>query len=209
MASNYAALAFGDQSKALQEQNGSREFYARMEQQPSRALTKREVDFIQNRDSFYLASIGENGFPYIQHRGGPKGFLHLTDTMTLAFADFQGNKQYISAGNVITHPEVSLFLMDYSKQIRLKIYATAEILDVEDNPDLFAEILPAGYQNSTERVVLLHVLAYDWNCPKYIVPRYTAEEINETLIPLQEKIKRLEAEISQLKDDALRQQSQD
>jgi len=206
MASNYAALAFGDQSKALQEQHGSREFYARLEQQPARALTKRETDFIQNRDSFYLASIGENGFPYIQHRGGPKGFLHLISPMTLAFADFHGNKQYISSGNVLTHPEVSLFLMDYSKQTRLKIYATAEIADVESDPDLLSEILPAGYQNATERVIVLHVLAYDWNCPKYIVPRFSAEEINETLIPLHEKIRHLEAEISQLKDDALRQQ---
>ena len=140
-----------------------------------------------------------NGFPYIQHRGGPKGFLHAVDSMTLAFADFQGNKQYISAGNAITHPEVSLFLMDYSKQIRLKIYARAELVDVADHPDLLADVSPTGYQNITERVVLLRVLAFDWNCPKYITPRYTAEEINTVLVPLHEKIRRLEAEISELK----------
>ena len=199
MATNYAALAFGENSKALQEQNGSRTVYSRIEQQPAKELGRHEIGFIQDRDSFYIASIGENEFPYIQHRGGPKGFLHVVDSMTLAFADFQGNKQYISAGNAISHPEVSLFLMDYSKQVRLKIYAKAEIVDAVDHPDLLADVSPAGYQNITERIILLHVLAFDWNCPKYITPRYTAEEINTVLVPLHEKIKRLEAEIIQLK----------
>ncbi|TDE11250.1 pyridoxamine 5'-phosphate oxidase family protein [Dyadobacter psychrotolerans] len=199
MATNYAAFAFGERSKALQEQQGSRGIYSRIEQQPGKGLASREVSFIRDRDSFYLASIGENAFPYIQHRGGPKGFLHVVDSETLAFADFQGNKQYISAGNALTHPEVSLFLMDYSRQIRLKIYAKAEIADAADYPDLLAEVSAEGYEHITERIILLHVLAFDWNCPKYITPRYTAEEINTVLVPLQEKIRSLEAEVSMLK----------
>jgi len=200
MAKNYASVAFTTEVKALQERYGSRKAYAHLEQKTSGTrLTDSEKDFIQNRDSFYIASIGENGFPYIQHRGGKKGFLHAIDAVTLGFADLRGNKQYISMGNTATNPKVSLILMDYAHQARLKIYAEVETVDINSHPDLAGLVIPEGYENIAERIVLLHIIAFDWNCPKYITPRYTIAEINEMLMPLQEHIKELESEITRLK----------
>ena len=202
MTRNYASLAFTPEVKALQERYGSRHAYARIEAQSiSGELTKRELDFIQARDSFYIASIGENGFPYIQHRGGPKGFLRPVDSTTLGFVDFRGNKQYITAGNTVTRPKISVILMDYPNQTRMKIYAEVEVLDVNDHSELAAFLTPKGYENAVEQIILLHVAARDWNCPKHIVPRYTAEEIDPLLAPLHKQIERLQSEIKQLKID--------
>lgn len=202
MARNYASVAFTTEVKALQEQYGSRKAYAHLEQKTSETrLRESETHFIQDRDSFYLASTGENGFPYIQHRGGKKGFLHTIDAATLAFADLRGNKQYISLGNTVTNPKVSLILMDYAHQARLKIYAEMETVDIDGHPDLASLVIPEGYENIAERIVLLHVIAFDWNCPKYITPRYTIEEINEMLGPLQNHIEELESEVARLKQN--------
>ncbi|QIP12062.1 pyridoxamine 5'-phosphate oxidase family protein [Spirosoma aureum] len=199
MATNYASLAFTDAIKALQERAGSRQVYARVEQQSTfNGLMQREINFIQERDSFYLASIGENGFPYIQHRGGPKGFLRVLDSQTIGFTDYRGNKQYISAGNILTHPQVSLILMDYARRTRLKIYAEAEIIELADRPDLLSQLDSTDSEHTSERMVLLHVRAYDWNCPQYITPRYTIDEINEVLVPLKEYIAQLEAKVEVL-----------
>lgn len=199
-ARNYASLAFTEPVKALQQQHGSRATYARVEKQTRfDGLTDSEIEFIANRDSFYIASMGENGFPYIQHRGGPKGFLHVIDPHTLGFVDFSGNKQYITVGNVQTHPQVSLILVDYARQTRLKLYATAEIVALTDRPDLLAQLDPAGYKHRPERMILLHVAAFDWNCPQHITPRYTANEINEVLAPQRAYIAQLEAEIRELR----------
>lgn len=202
MARNYASVAFTEEVKALQERYGSREAYAHLEQRTSKTqLSDSESGFIEDRDSFYVASIGENGFPYIQHRGGRKGFLRVIDPVTLAFADLRGNKQYISIGNAVTNPKVSLILMDYVRRARLKIYAELETVDITDNPDLAALVISDGDEKIAERIVLLHVIAFDWNCPKYITPRYTIEEINEMLTPLQEHIKNLESEVIRLKEN--------
>jgi len=200
MAHNYASLAFTEPVKAMQERYGSRSTYARIEQQTRfDGLTDNEVKFIANRDSFYIASIGENGFPYIQHRGGPKGFMKAIDPLTLGFVDFSGNRQYISAGNLLTHPHVSLFLMDYPHQTRLKIYAKAEIIELADRPDLFEQLDPNGYKHRPERMMLLHVEAFDWNCPQHITPRYTTDEISAILAPKYEYIAQLEAEVARLR----------
>ncbi len=200
MAKNYASLAFTEPVKALQERYGSRHTYARVEKSSTfNGLTNSEIDFIADRDSFYVATIGENGFPYIQHRGGPKGFLATIDSMTLGFVDFRGNKQYISVGNMLTHKQVSLILVDYTRQARLKIYADAEVVELADRPDLVQKIDPIDYQHVAERMILLHVQAFDWNCPQHITPRYTAEEINAALAPKRTYITQLEAEIAQLK----------
>jgi len=202
MVRNYASVAFTPEVKALQEFYGSRKAYDHMEHRSSRTgLTDSEAHFIQDRDSFYIASMGENGFPYVQHRGGKKGFLHVIDPVTLGFADLRGNKQYITAGNIATNPKVSLILMDYARQARLKIYAEVETVDFKDRPDLVDLIIPEGHESITERIVLLHVIAFDWNCPKYITPRYTIEEINDMFMPLQEHIKELKSEISRLKNE--------
>lgn len=200
MAHNYASLAFTEPVKAMQERYGSRSTYARIEQQTRfDGLTDNEVKFIANRDSFYIASIGENGFPYIQHRGGPKGFMKAIDPLTLGFVDFSGNRQYISVGNLLTHPHVSLFLMDYPHQTRLKIYAKAEIIELADRPDLFEQLDPNGYKHRPERMMLLHVEAFDWNCPQHITPRYTTDEISAILAPKYEYIAQLEAEVARLR----------
>ncbi|WP_221393649.1 pyridoxamine 5'-phosphate oxidase family protein [Dyadobacter sp. NIV53] len=202
MARNYASVAFTTEVKALQERYGSRKAYAHLEEKVSKTeLTDFEKHFIQNRDSCYIASTGENGFPYIQHRGGEKGFLRTIDLVTLGFADLRGNRQYISVGNTVTNPKVSLILMDYAHQARLKIYAEAETVEIAGRPDLADLVIPQGYEGIAERIVLLHIIAFDWNCPKYITPRYTTEEINEMLAPLQEHVRELESEVSRLKKD--------
>lgn len=201
MARNYASLAFTEPIKALQERYGSRQTYARVEKQTRfDGLTDDDMAFIADRDSFYLASFGENGFPYIQHRGGPKGFLHVIDPTTLGFVDFSGNKQYISVGNIQTHPQVSLILVDYPRQARLKIYATAEVVELTDRPDLLSQLDPADYKHKPERILLLHVEAVDWNCPQHITPRYTTDEISAALAPQREYIAKLEAEIAALRE---------
>src|SRR4051812_106339 len=140
-------------------------------------LSAEERAFIAERDSFYLATISESGWPYIQHRGGPKGFLRVLDAQTLAFADFGGNQQLLSTGNLATNDRVALFLMDYSRRERLKILGYARVLDAKDHPELIPQVLPAGIEaEDAERIFVIDVLSYDWNCPQHITPRYTAEE---------------------------------
>jgi uncharacterized protein len=189
MAKNFASLAFTDAVKALQEKNGSRSSYARMEQQSYvGGLTENEIDFISQRDSFYMASIGENGFPYIQHRGGPKGFVKVLDEKRIGFIDFKGNMQYISVGNIETNKNVSLIMVDYPARARLKIYAKAGIVELKDNPELYDVLDLSDYKFRPERMMMLHIEAYDWNCPQHITPRFTVEEI-EAAFAAQQKTK--------------------
>jgi len=196
MATNYASLAFTDQVKALQEKYGSRTSYERMEKrQVTDGLSENEINFIRERDSFYMATIGENGFPYIQHRGGPKGFLKVINQNTIGFIDFSGNKQYISVGNLATHKNVSLILMDYSAQARLKIYARAEVVALNAKPEWANLFIVENYAAKPERILLLHIEAYDWNCPQHITPRYTSEEVEEALEPQRAYIRQLEEEL--------------
>ena len=197
MAENYASIAFGKEAKKLQEKFGSRNMYARMEKQSSfEGFTPNEELFIAERDSFYMASIGENGFPYIQHRGGAKGFLKVFDENTLIFPDFKGNKQYISVGNLTTNNKVALFLMDYPHKARLKIYANAKILDLKENPE-FAQTFT---DLKTERLIKLNVEAHDWNCPQYITQRFSIDEIQQIFSPKLELIEQLKLENKQLKE---------
>ena len=162
-------------------------------------LTENEEDFIVQRDSFYMASIGENGFPYIQHRGGPKGFLKVLDAKRLGFIDFKGNMQFITVGNLVTNNNVALILVDYPAKARLKIYARAEIVELADNPDLYNVLDLSDYKFRPERMMVLHIEAYDWNCPQHIVPRYTIQEIEAAMAPQWDLIAKLEAEIKLLK----------
>jgi hypothetical protein len=200
MAKNFASLAFTAEVKALQEKYGSRASYERMEKRNVvDGLTEFEVDFIKNRDSFYMASIGENGFPYIQHRGGPRGFVKVMDANTLGFIDFAGNRQFITVGNLKTLSNVSLFMMDYPAKARLKIYAKAEIVELNSKPELLKLLTLGDYQAKPERILLLHIEAYDWNCPQHITSRFTEEEIEIALAPQREYIKKLEQEIKELK----------
>ncbi len=201
MAQNYAEIAFTDEVKELQKIYGSRNTYARMEQSVFHdGLTDSEMDFIRERDSFYMATVGESGYPYIQHRGGPKGFLRAIDKHTLGFVDFRGNKQYISIGNIATQNKVSLFLMDYARQTRLKIYAEALTVALADEPKLLATLQPGEYPHKAERMMLFHIQAFDWNCPQHITPRYTAEEVATAWEKQSRTITTLEREIVRLRE---------
>ena len=200
MAKNFATLAFTDTVKAMQEKLGSRASYARMERDTYRdGLTQNEVGFIAQRDSFYMASIGENNFPYIQHRGGPKGFLKVLDSKRIGFIDFSGNMQYISVGNIATNNNVALIMVDYPARARLKILAKAEIVELKDDPVLYDLLEINDYKFKPERMMVFNVEAYDWNCPQHIIPRYTAEEVEEAFSSQREHVKKLEAEVKELK----------
>tara|TARA_R110002167_G_scaffold122676_3_gene301266 strand:+ start:4205 stop:4822 length:618 start_codon:yes stop_codon:yes gene_type:complete len=201
MAKNFAEIAFTDSVKKLQEKYGSRASYERMEKfNIVDGLTENEISFVQNRDSFYLASIGVKEFPYIQHRGGPKGFLKVLDTKRLGFIDFTGNKQYVSVGNMATNNNISLIMIDYTSRSRLKIFAKSEIIELKDNPELYELLDLKDYKFRPERMMVFHIEAYDWNCPQHITPRYTVDEINEAFLPQQEYVAKLKEEIKVLKE---------
>ncbi|MES2274605.1 MAG: pyridoxamine 5'-phosphate oxidase family protein [Bacteroidota bacterium] len=197
---NYSAIAFTDEVKSLQEKYGSRASYARMqEHRYTDGFTESEVDFIAQQDNFYMATISESGFPYIQFRGGPKGFLKVLNQDTLGFIDFSGNKQYISAGNIATHNKVSLFLLNQAARERLKIFAEAEILPIDENPELYKQLDLEGYSFKPERIIILKVKGYDWNCPQHITPRYTLDEIKEQFEAQHDYINKLRKENAELK----------
>ena len=200
MAKNFAAIAFTDAVKAMQEKLGSRSSYARMERDTSiDGLTENEIDFIAQRDSFYMASIGENNFPYIQHRGGPKGFLKVLDAKRIGFIDFRGNMQYISTGNIATNNNVALIMVDYPARARLKILAKAEIVGLIDDPSLYDLLDLDDYKFKPEQMMIFNIEAYDWNCPQHITPRYTAEDIEEAFAGQRNYLAKLETEIEELK----------
>lgn len=165
-------------SKVLQAQHNARTQYERLAALGplDDALGDFEQQFIAARDSFYLGSVSEDGWPYIQHRGGPVGLLHVLDGRTLAFADFAGNKQYITAGNLATNDRVALFLMDYPHQARLKVIGHARIVALGEDPALEAKIRQSAYAAKVERILVVSIAGYDWNCSQHITPRFTAEE---------------------------------
>ena len=201
MAKSFGAIAFTEAVKALQEKNGSRSVYARMEKDSyTDGLSQNEIDFISQRDSFYMASIGENTFPYIQHRGGSKGFVKVLDADRIGFVDYSGNKQYITVGNLATNQNVALIMVDYPSRSRLKVLAKAEIVELNDNPALFELLDLSDYKNKPERMMVLHVEAYDWNCPQHITPRYTLQDIEEAFAGQRDHIAILEAEVKALKE---------
>lgn len=156
-----------------------------------------ELAFLAERDSFYLATVTENGWPYVQHRGGPRGFLVALSPTELAFADYGGNRQLISTGSANVNPRASLFLMDYPGRQRLKILGHLEVLAADQHPDLVARTAPpGGHAAQPERIVRIAVHASDWNCPKFITERYTRDEIEVLVRPLRERIAALEAELA-------------
>ena len=155
-------------------------------------LGKEEAEFIAARESFYLGTVSETGWPYIQHRGGPKGFLRLLNPSTLVFADYQGNRQLLSIGNLSVDDRVSLFLMDYPNRTRLKILGHARVDDARSNPGLAAQLANPGMKARVERIVFIDVVSFDWNCPKYITPRYSAEEVEGYAASLKLRIAELE-----------------
>ncbi len=202
MARNYVHTLFSDTARDLQAQDGSRESYARMEAAADGTpdqLTQRELDFIALRDSFYLASVTSHGWPYVQHRGGPAGFLRPLPGNRLGFADYRGNRQHVSNANILTEPRVSLFLMDYPNQRRLKILGEATVMPLAADPALAASLMPTGYKAVPERAYVIDIVGFDWNCPQHITPRFTEAEIAAAIQPLHTELTQLRAELAALR----------
>lgn len=187
---NFATHMFSDVAKAEQEKAGTKAKYSHVYQtRLTDGLGDNEKEFIETRTSFYIASIVESGFPYIQHRGGPTGFLQVMDSETIGFADYLGNKQFITQGNLATNNKVSLFLMDYPRKARLKMIGEAVMISAADDPDLAAKLDQDG-QGPVERLMTVKITAIDWNCPQYITPRYAEDEIAEMFAPRMTEIDR-------------------
>ena len=162
-------------------------------------FTHNEAAFIAERDSFYMASVSETGWPYVQHRGGPRGFLKMVDDRTLAFADYRGNRQYISTGNLAADDRACLFLMDYAGRARLKVYVRVEQVALDADAALTDLVTVPGYKAKIERIFRIRLESFVWNCPQHITPRFTEDEVNEAMRPLRDRLGALEAEIAGLR----------
>jgi hypothetical protein len=201
MGRRFAEIAFTPLVKQHQQLHGSRHLYERVEHSSDLGdrLGPDEQAFIRQRDGFYMGSVSETGWPYIQYRGGSKGFLNVLDPQTIAFADLRGNKQYISLGNLEHDNRVALFLMDYPSQSRLKILGRARILEGNAEAQKVLETLRVpGEKTPAERAVIIHVEAFDWNCQQHITPRYSEEELSKVLAPMRSRLEFLEAENKRL-----------
>lgn len=198
MGHRFAELAFTPAVRALQERDGSRRSYARMEAGADNhhLLGERETAFIAARDSFYMATVGETGWPYVQHRGGPAGFVRAIDAHTLGFADFRGNRQFVSVGNLSVDDRVSLLFMDYPNRARLKLLGHVRI---SEDPEVCAALTMPGHDATVERAFLVDVAAFDWNCPQHITQRFTADDVATAVGRLQGRIAELEAEVASLR----------
>jgi hypothetical protein len=189
--------------RAARQENGSFGLWEPrgVDDRPDR-LPDRAVAFIARRDSFYLATTSQSGWPHVQHRGGPPGFLRVLDDRTLGFADFSGNRQYLSLGNLAADARAALILVDYPNRARLKLLVHMKAYDLQAGPELAARLVPAGYAAVPERGFVLDLEAYDWNCPQHITPRFTLAEIETALAPLRARIAALEAENQMLRAKA-------
>lgn len=199
MAHKFAEIAFTPTVRELQNDRGSRKTYARMNEGEdyNHLLSEREASFIAARDSAYMASVGETGWPYVQHRGGPVGFIKVLDERTIGFADYAGNRQYISTGNFMNNDRVSLFFMDYPNRTRLKLLGRVRIA-ADDDQETLARLEDANYRARIDRAFVITVEAFDWNCPQHITPRFTQAEVDKMMEPLLEENRQLKAALSDL-----------
>jgi predicted pyridoxine 5'-phosphate oxidase superfamily flavin-nucleotide-binding protein len=198
MGHKFAEIAFTTEIKKVQSEQKSRAGYARWERNidVNQLLRQQEIDFIRNRDSFYMASVSETNWPYVQHRGGPEGFLKVIDEKTIGFADYSGNRQYISTGNFRNNDRVSLFLMDYPSKSRLKILGRIKTIS-GDNTDELSPLVSSDFSARIERGFIIHIEGFDWNCPKYITPRYTETQMKNIIEPIQKENVRLKTLLAQ------------
>ncbi len=181
--------------RAAQEANGSAEYWAGFKgDRAFDRFTEAERAFIAERDSFYMATVSESGWPYVQHRGGPPGFICILDDRTLAIPDFRGNRQYISTGNLAANDRAALILMDYPNRRRLKMFAHVEARNLQADPELAAKLTLPAYRAKVERSLILHVAAFDWNCQQHITPRFSEAELAPALAPLRSRLEALESE---------------
>jgi uncharacterized protein len=204
MTAHYRKLLFTPQVQLQQTVKGSRVAYVRGEDEvpdiPD-GIGEREASFIATRDSFYLASVGETGWPYIQHRGGATGFVNVLNNRLIGFADYRGNRQYISLGNVAKENRVSLFFMDYARRGRLKLLGRMRAVDLNEDPALAAQLIDPHYDANVERGMLIDVEAFDWNCSQHITPRFVAQDFESAIGRLQTRIAELEAENHKLRNE--------
>lgn len=196
----YSDITFTPAVREVQSSMGSRARYAFLDQMEDRqdSLGEREIAFIEEMDHFYQATVSETGWPYVQHRGGPKGFLRALDAKTLAFADFRGNLQYLSVGNLKLDDRISMILVDYARQVRMKIVGRTRIVEAADDPALMERLQMPGYKARVERAFIITVEGYDWNCPQHITPRYTEQEVTDMTAPLLVQLKQLKEQVAKL-----------
>jgi hypothetical protein len=202
MARAFAEIAFTPAVRAAQQRQGSAGAYDRFlapETDPANLLGPEETAFIAARDGFYQATVSETGWPYVQFRGGPAGFLKVLDRRTIAYADFRGNRQYVSTGNLAGDDRISMILMDYPNRRRLKVLGHARLVEAAEDPDLVARLHVDGYRARPERAVVITIEGLDWNCPQHIPVRLTREELEPHLAPLKDELTRLTAENAALK----------
>jgi len=199
MQHRFFSTAFTPSVQAEQARHGSQAGYSRLANagasEEADSLTPAEISFISARDSFYLGTVSETGWPHVQHRGGPAGFVRVLDARTLAWADFSGNRQYVSIGNTAVNDKVALIFVDYPARQRLKILGQMTTTEIGDRPDLKAQLEMAGYRAKIEHAIQVRVEAFDWNCPQHIEPRYSFSEIEGLIKPLQRKIADLEIQV--------------
>lgn len=198
MRRKFTEIAFTPKVKEAQTRYGSRQMYANFVKQgiTEDVLTDKEIEFIKARDSFYMGTVASNGYPYIQFRGGAMGFLKIIDDKTLGFADFKGNLQYISVGNLTENNRVFLFLMDYAHRRRLKIWGRGEVIDTDS--ELLGELTVADYPAAVERGIVINIDAMSWNCRQHIPLKYSEAEVAATTAPLKAKIEELETKLARL-----------
>ncbi len=205
MSRQYGCIAFTDNVDAVQEEYGSAEFYRRIAERGSGAeggdaLGPREIDFLQSRDSFYVSTESETGWPYVQFRGGPPGFARVPDPHTLSWADYRGNLQHVSTGNLRGDDRVAIIAMDYPSRSRLKLFGRARVVRLEDDPKFVERLRHSEDPDAVvERAVIVTVSAFDWNCPQHITPRYTREQVGSIVAPLQKRVAELELELERLR----------
>lgn len=205
MARAFAEIAFTPRVRTEQARHGSAAAYAKHlspEAPAHDSLGAAEAAFVGQRDGFYQATVSETGWPYVQFRGGRRGFLKVLDERTLAYADFRGNRQYLSVGNLRGDDRVALILVDYPNRRRLKIWGHARIVEAADDPDLIARLHDPGYPARPERAVLITVAAFDWNCQQHLPERYTLEELEPAFAQIRQELQRLRAENARLRGEA-------
>jgi predicted pyridoxine 5'-phosphate oxidase superfamily flavin-nucleotide-binding protein len=200
MAYGFLDIASTPNVKSAQDANGSGDYWSGFHgDRTFDRFTDAESAFIALRDSFFMATVSETGWPYIQHRGGPAGFLKVLDEKTLGFPDFRGNRQYISLGNIAANDRAALILVDYPRRSRLKIYAHTEVKDLRDDAALAERLALPGYKGKVERAFVFRLDAFDWNCPQHITPRFTEADLGSALAPVRERIEVLEKENRRLR----------
>jgi uncharacterized protein len=196
----YGDIAFSPEAQQHQRRHGSLEHYSAGTAGPAPdGLGEAETQFLRERDSFYIASVGSNGWPYVQHRGGPAGFVHVLDATHIGWADRLGNRQYVSAGNLDHDPRVSIIAVDYPNRQRLKLYGRARY-ETEPDESLRSQFARDG---RADAIVIVEVAAFDWNCPKHITPRYTEAQVRTITDPLRERVQALEVELAALRSSTV------